>query len=323
MSGEFVYRAKGKRIAKAAEIERIEALAVPPAWVDVEIAASSRAKIQARGVDAAGRVQTIYHPAFRRRQDRRKFERLRRFARALPTLRAAVDRDLRKRALSRARVTACVVRLIDLQLFRVGNPEYAEQHRSFGITTLREEHLHVSSESVGYDFVGKSGKRQRGRVRDARVARLIARLEALPGPEVFRFFDEDGAVRSVRSRHVNAYVKRHMGEEFTAKDFRTWGGTVAVAAELLALSDEALDAQKARTDAVRSGIKAAAERLGNTPAVTKSSYVDPRVLAAAERPEAIRRVQRRRTRMRRRRYFSVDEQAALELLSEMAEGKGR
>ncbi|QAB18127.1 DNA topoisomerase IB [Leucobacter muris] len=315
VDGGFVYRLNGRRITKRAEIERLDALVVPPAWTGVEIARSPRAKVQARGLDAAGRTQTIYHPAFRRRQDRRKFARLERFGAALPRLRAAVDRDLRRRRLSRDRVTACAVRLIDQQLFRVGSSRYAAQHRSYGVTTLRARHLNASSTSVEYDFVGKSGQRQRGRVRDARVARLVARLEELPGPEVFRFFDEDGVVRRLRSRHVNAYVKRHMGEEFTAKDFRTWGGTVIVATALLELSEEQLASEKARTAALRAGVREAAERLGNTPAVTRSSYVDPRVMDAAERPETIERARRSRARMRQRPFLDDDEQGALALLA--------
>jgi len=319
VDGAFVYRRNGRRIARRSELARIEALAIPPAWTEVEIARSPRAKVLARGVDAAGRVQTIYHPAFRRRQDRRKFDRLERFARALPRLRARVDRDLRRRRLSRERVTACAVRLIDEQLFRVGSPEYAERYRSFGVTTLREEHVSVSTRSVTFDFAGKSGRRQRRRVSDARVARLVVRLSEIPGPEVFRFFDEDDVVHRLRSRHVNAYVKRHMGEEFTAKDFRTWGGTVAVAAALLELRAETLADPRARAAAVREAIAGAAERLGNTPAVAKSSYVDPRVLAAADRPETIERARRRRRSARR--GLTADEQGALALLVEIDRGR--
>lgn len=315
--GGFVYRLNGRRITRRAEIRRLDALAIPPAWKDVEIARSPAAKVLARGVDAAGRTQTIYHPAYRRRQERRKFDRLARFGRALPSLRARVDRDLRRRRLSRDRVTACVVRLIDLQFFRVGSPEYARQYRSYGVTTVRAEHLSTTRGSVTFDFLGKSGKGQHRRVRDARVAHLIERLVELPGPEVFRFFDEDGLVHRLRGRHVNAYVKRHMGEEFTAKDFRTWGGTMLVATALLSLAPEELETPRARAAAVREAVEIAAERLGNTVAVAKSSYVDPRVLRAAEEPAALERVRAARGRMRARRYLDVDEQSTLALLAEM------
>lgn len=314
----FVYRLNGRRIERRSEIDRLDALAVPPAWVDVEIARSPSAKVLARGIDAAGRVQTIYHPSFRRRQDRRKFERLQRFGRALPGLRARVDRDLRRRRLGPDRVTACVVHLIDLQLFRVGNPEYAKRHRSYGITTLRREHVALAGAGAVFDFMGKSGQRQRRLVRDERVARLLVRLqEEMPGPELFRFLDEDDVVHRLRSRHVNDYVKRHMGEEFTAKDFRTWGGTVLVATSLLDFDPEPLATPAARRAAVRDAVRAAAERLGNTPAVTKSSYVDPRVLRAVDHPQALERVRTARARMRPRRHLDIGEQSTLALLAEM------
>lgn len=317
-SGEqFVYRQGTRTIKLAEEIERINALAIPSAWRDVEISRSPSAKVLARGVDAAGRVQTIYHPSFRGRQDRLKFDRMQRFGRALPKLRARVDRDLRRRRLVRERVVACVVRLIDLQLFRVGSSRYAKQHRSYGVTTLRDEHLKASpgSEIVEFDFMGKSGKRQQRRMRDARMARLLSQLLELPGHDVFRFFDEDHVVHRVRSRHVNAYIKRYMGEEFTAKDFRTWGGTVLVTAALLEVADPGAD-DRARAAAVRSAIQLASERLGNTAAVTRSSYVDPRVLDAASDPQLLVRV--RAMKLRPARYLSADEQCTLKLLKSSA-----
>ena len=312
VDGEFAYRLSGRRITKRSEIERIEALAIPPAWIDVEIARSPSAKVLARGIDAAGRTQTIYHPAFRRRQDRRKFDRMVRFAEHLPRIRARVDRDLRRRKLTRERVAACVIHLIDEQLFRVGNTRYADEHGSFGITTLREEHIDLTSTSVEFDFKGKSGQPHRRRVRDPRAARLLSHLIQLPGSEVFRFFDEDESLHHLRSRQVNHYVKRHMGEEFSAKDFRTWGGTVAVVAELFASDPETLQSPKARERLLRDAVKTAAEALGNTPAVTRSSYIDPRVLKAVERPRQLERLRRRQ--LRARRYLSVDEQRTLALL---------
>lgn len=309
---EFIYRLGKRKITNRAEIERIEALVIPPAWEQVEIEKAPSAKVLARGIDAAGRTQTIYHPSFRRRQDRRKFDRMLRFGEALPRLRARVDRDLRRRRLSRDRVTACVIRLIDLQFFRVGNPIYAKDNRSYGVTTLREEHLTTTSSAVEFDFMGKSGKRQRRRVSDARIARLIARLTELPGPEVFRFFDEDGVVHNLRSRHVNAYVKRHMGDEFTAKDFRTWGGTVLVADALLNVDPSEVKSEKARAKVLRDAIAAASARLGNTSAVTRSSYVDPRVIDAAEHPKILDRV--RQARIYPRKNLTDSEQRAMRLL---------
>lgn len=312
----FVYRAGGRRITRAREIERIERLAIPPAWTDVEIARSPSAKVLARGVDAAGRVQAIYHPAFRRRRDREKFERLIRFGEALPALRARVDRDLRRRRLGRDRVVACAIRLIDGQFLRVGNAEYARRYRSYGVTTLRRSHVEATERAVTLDFRAKSGQRQRRRVEDPRVARVVSRLLELPGAEVFRFFDEDGIVRDVSSRHVNAYVKRAMGEEFSAKDFRTWGGTLLAATGLLALDEEEFGTPRRAAAAVRRVVRETADRLGNTPAVARASYIDPRVLAAAEDPALLAPLRRARSRMRPRKHLGVDEQCVLALLAE-------
>lgn len=318
MEGDaFVYRLNGRRITAKRELARLEALVIPPAWTGVEISRSPSAKVLARGVDAAGRVQAIYHPAFRERQDREKFARLVRFGEALPRLRARVDRDLRRKRLSRDRVVACAIRLIDLQFLRVGNPEYARRYRSYGVTTLRGSHVETSGRAVSLDFPSKSGKRQRRRVEDPRVARVIARLMELPGAEVFQFFDEeDGIAHDLRSRHVNAYVKRAMGEEFSAKDFRTWGGTLIAANELLGVDPGELETASGRAAAARRVVKEVAERLGNTPAVAKASYIDPRVLEAAEDPELLARVRRARARMRPRRHFGVEEQSTLALLAE-------
>ena len=328
-SGSAVYRLNGRRIRRAQEIERLNALAVPPAWTDVEIARSPRARLLARGTDAAGRVQAIYHPAFRRKQDRAKFDRVLRFAAALPALRDRIDRDLRRRSLSRERVVACVLKIVDEEYFRIGNPEYARLYRSYGVTTLRRKHVRAGSTSVVFDFVGKSGKRHTRRVADPRIARLITRLAELPGPEIFRYLEDDdgsgtsrspddggqGTVRSVESRHVNAYVKRYAGEEFSVKDFRTWGGTLLAASALVAVDPEQLTTATSRAAVQRRIVQQVAERLGNTPAVTRGSYIDPRVFAAAEDPAALDRVRRARSRMRPRKYFSVDEQTAVALVS--------
>ena len=314
----FVYLLRGTPLRSARELARIEALAVPPAWVDVRIAGPRATKVVARGVDAAGRVQTIYHPSFRKKQERKKFERLVRFAAALPSLRAAVDRDMRRHRLGKRRVTACVVHLIDLQFFRVGSTQYAKQRGSYGVTTLRREHVKFTNGTAQFDFPGKSGVRNRRRVHDERVTRLLARLaEQLPGPELFRFLDEANEPHSLRSTHVNAYVRRHMGEEFTAKDFRTWGGTVTAAVALLDQDDEAFANPTSQKRALREAVREAASRLGNTPAVTKSSYVDPRVLQAAEHPDVLRRVRAQSARMRPRRYLDRGEQSTLALLAAM------
>lgn len=312
--GRFRYRRRGRLITARGEIRRIEALAIPPAWTDVEISASPRGRVLARGIDAAGRQQTIYHPVFRRKQDDAKFRRMERFAKRLPKLRAQVERDLRRRTFDRRKVTALAIRLIDQALFRVGNTEYAEEHRSYGLTTLRRKHVEVDDGGVTFDYIGKSGKHHVQRVKGRRVTRLVAELAALPGHEVFRFIDEDGVVRNLTSRHVNAYVKRVMGSEFSAKDFRTWGGTTLAVTEIL--TEPFMDALEAGggTRALRQVVDRVADLLGNTAAVTRSSYIDPRVFEVATSGKALERIRRARARMKPRSYCSVNEQCALVLL---------
>lgn len=311
----FVYRLGGRAVTRKRDIARFEALAIPPAWSDVRIARSSSAKVLARGVDAAGRIQTIYHPSYRRKKDREKFARLLRFARGLPALRARVDKDLSRRRLSKDRIAACAVRVIDRQFFRVGNAEYAHRHRSYGVTTLRKRHVRITSETVAFDFVGKSGTRHHRRVRDPRVARLLARLSELPGPELFRFLDGEGSIHNLESSHVNAYIGQHLGEEFSSKDFRTWGANVMAASALISSSAGEHGTQARRDAAVRQIVKDVAARLGNTPAVTRSSYIDPRILHMIEHPDVLERLRRSRARMRARGYFSVDERGTLKLLT--------
>ncbi|QUY61252.1 DNA topoisomerase IB [Gulosibacter molinativorax] len=302
-----MYVRDGRIITNEREIERIQSLAIPPAWTDVEIARSPRAKVLARGRDAAGRTQRLYRPGFRRQQELAKFERIVRFGQGLPRLRQQVERDLRRRTFSRDKTVACVVRLIDQEFFRVGNLEYAKKHESYGVTTLRRRHVRVTATSVTMEFVGKSGKFHRYVVRDRRLARLIGELRDMPGYEVFRFLDEDGSLRTVRSRDVNEYVKAALGEEFSAKDFRTWGGSVLALTQFLAI-----DPSEDRAKAVRKAVVAVAERLGNTPAVTQSSYIDPRVIEAFE-DGTVDSLRRGMSRMKPRPYLSREEQCLLRL----------
>lgn len=311
--GTTVYRNAGRRIKNTREIARIDALAIPPAWTDVEISRSSSVKVLARGVDDAGRRQTIYSPAYRRRQEKKKYARILHFAERLPHLRKQVDQDLRRRRLSEDKVIACIVKLIDQEFFRVGNAEYARKHKHYGVTTLRRTHTEVSSAKVTFDFVGKSGKRHVKVVRDPQIVRVVRQLNEMPGHEIFRFFDEDGIIRDIDSKRVNAYVKKNMGKEFSAKDFRTWGGTLLATSSLLA-AETAPGAAGEDRAVVRDVVEHVAERLGNTPAVTKGSYIDPRVFAALEDGVTIPEVRSAMSRMRPRRYLTVEEQCVLKVL---------
>ncbi len=274
----FRYRdSEGATIRDRAELRRIRALAIPPAWTDVWICTWPNGHLQATGRDARGRKQYRYHPRWLARRGTDKFERMIGFAEALPAIRARCEADLRRPGLPREKVLAVVVRLLERTLIRVGNDEYARSNRSFGLTTLRDRHAHVDGGSVRFRFRGKSGKVHEVGLRDRRLAGVVRRCQELPGQELFQYVDEDGDVRDVTSDDVNDYL-REAGGPFTAKDFRTWAGTVLAYRALRALqpSDDEPGARRAVVEAVR----LTADRLGNTPAVARGSYVHPAVLEA-------------------------------------------
>src|SRR5688572_27777486 len=268
----------GRTVRDTAVTSRIRALAIPPAWSDVWIAPSDRAHIQATGRDAKGRKQYRYHARFRQVRDAAKFDRMLAFARALPRVRGKVARDLGLEGLPADKVLAALVRLLESTLIRVGNEEYARKNRSFGLTTLRHGHVAVAGPVVQFRFRGKSGKDHVVKVRDRRLAAIVAECRALPGPSLFQWVDGKGRRRGVDSDDVNAYLRQITGRDFTAKDFRTWSGTVLAA---VALEKRATPATKtqAKKDVV-AAVCAVAERLGNTPAIARKSYVHPAVVDA-------------------------------------------
>jgi DNA topoisomerase I len=258
-------------------LERIRELAIPPAWREVWICGDPYGHIQATGLDEAGRKQYLYHERWHLRSAQRKFESMREFAAELPRLRRAVKKDLAREGMPRERALACAVRLLDLGFFRIGGEEYAETNESYGVATLLREHVSVEDGEVVFDFPAKSGQRRVQSVRDTEVkAAIEAMRRRRSGPEDLLVFREDGAWHDVRSEEVNAYLQEKAGEEFSAKDFRTWHGTVLAAVELA--REGAPETKGGGERAIRAAIKRVAERLGNTPAVCRSSYIDPRVL---------------------------------------------
>jgi DNA topoisomerase-1 len=311
---KFNYFYNDSLISDGEVIERINKLVIPPAWQNVEIAKAKSAKIQARGYDAAGRLQSIYNPSYRLKQEKLKFDRILRFAEQLPSLRRQVDKDLARKRLGKEKVLACVIKLIDEAYFRVGNDRYAKEHQTYGVTTLRSKHANIKSNQVTFDFIGKSGQKHVKTISNPKVARIIKQLDELPGYEIFRYQDEKGAMHDLHASDVNAYIKQHMGEEFTAKDFRTWGGTLLAASAVI--NDELGDSQTqaANKKAVNAIVKRVAKRLGNTPAVARGSYIDPRVLAAAENDSALVEIRKAITVMKPKKYLSVDEQCVLRML---------
>jgi DNA topoisomerase-1 len=266
----------GQRITDRRRIERIKALAIPPAWTDVWISPTRRGHIQATGRDARGRKQYRYHPRWHDKRDEVKFGRMLAFASALPEIRARTEADLRRQGLPREKVLAAVVRLLEKTMMRVGNDEYARDNESYGLTTLQDEHAEVSSRRVVFRFKGKSGREHETTLDDPRLARIVGRCQELPGQELLQYLDEDGEVRDVDSTDVNAYLREITGEPFTAKDFRTWAGTVLACMALQEFEAFTSDAEAKKN--VVAAVKRVAERLGNTPAVCRSSYIHPQIL---------------------------------------------
>lgn len=270
----FSYRDPDGRPVDAGTRDRIRALAIPPAWTDVWISPDPDGHLLATGIDARGRKQYRYHPAFRRRRDDRKFERIAAFGAALPRLRKAVDADLRRHGLPREKVVAAVVALLDATSLRVGNERYARDNRSYGLTTLRSRHAVASTRKVRLRFKGKSGRQHDVGLEDRRLAAVVRRCQDLPGQRLFRYEDADtGTWQAVMSDDVNDYIHATIGDEFSAKDFRTWQGTLA-AFEALAGGDRPTDARE-RAAAVVAAVDDAADRLGNTRAVARQAYVHP------------------------------------------------
>jgi DNA topoisomerase-1 len=275
----FSYRdADGTPIRDSAVLGRIRALAIPPAWTDVWICPDPAGHLQATGRDARGRKQYRYHARWRARRDESKFERLIDFGRALPRIRRRCDADLARPGLAREKVLATVVRLLETTLIRVGNDEYARLNRSFGLTTLRGRHVRVDGTTIRFRFRGKSGQRHEVGLRDRRLAAIVRRCQELPGQELFAYVDPDGEVHDIASDDVNDYLREISGADVTAKDFRTWAGTV-LAYRALRAAGVAEDARDAQRNVV-AAVKQTALQLGNTPAVARRSYVHPAVVDA-------------------------------------------
>ena len=268
----------GQPVRDRATRARIRALAIPPAWEDVWICPDERGHLQAVGTDAAGRRQYLYHADWRTRRDREKFDRALRMARRLPAMRRVCERDIASRGLTRDRVLAGAVRLLDVGLFRIGSEAYTEENGSFGLATIRRNHVRVRGAEVRFDFAAKGGQRRIQTIEDPALARLTgALLRRRGGGRELLAFREGTSWRDVRSEDINAYLKDLAGTDISAKDFRTWHATVLMAA-LLASKDAGSTSVTSRTKAVSSVVKDVAEALGNTPAVCRASYIDPRVI---------------------------------------------
>jgi DNA topoisomerase I len=273
--------ADGKPITDETTLDRMRKLAIPPAWTDVWIAPEAHAHIQATGRDLKGRKQYRYHERWREVRDEHKYDRVIVFGRALPKLRKRVERDLARRGLPREKVLAAVIRVMEITLIRVGNEEYAKANKSFGLTTLRDRHARIGGAEAVFEFRGKSGKVHKTSFHDRRLARIVKACQDVPGQRLFQYLDDEGSRHAVESADVNAYIRETLGEDFSAKDFRTWAGTLAAARALIGLPECTRDGEAKKN--VVTCVKAVAGVLGNTPAVCRKAYIHPAVLEAYQR----------------------------------------
>jgi len=267
---------EGKTVRDKETLARIRSLVIPPAWTGVWICPNPKGHLQVTGRDARGRKQSRYHPRWREVRDETKYERMMIFGAALPSIRERVEHDLSLPGLPREKVLATIVRLMELTLIRVGNEEYARHNKSYGLTTMRDKHVEIDGATVTFKFQGKSGVKHTVDITDRRIARIVQRCEEIPGYELFQYVEKDGTHRSVDSADVNDYLREISNQEFTAKDFRTWAGTVLVCMTLREFESFASETEAKRN--IVQAIKRVAARLGNTPSVCRKCYVHPAVL---------------------------------------------
>jgi DNA topoisomerase I len=274
--GRFRYRTPGGKPASVARAGQIDALAIPPAWTDVHVAASDRSAIQAWGFDARGRKQYRYHPDAVKRGQTRKYYRVRQMGRDLPVIRRRVYADFRKRQMSRAKVSAAIVRFLADGFFRIGNDRYAKENGTFGLTTLKKSHVKVDGDVIVFDYVGKRSIRHRQQLVNGELARFVESLLKIPGSRLFRYQDDDGKWHNIESAQINEYLQELSGFPYSAKDFRTWGGTLR-AATVLADVGPAKSVSEAKRN-VATAVRLVASELGNTPTICRKSYVHPVVI---------------------------------------------
>jgi DNA topoisomerase-1 len=310
---------EGKRLRARDDLQRIRSLVIPPAWTDVWICTDPRGHLQATGRDARGRKQYRYHPKWREVRDETKYYRLIGFAQALPAIRRRTAADLRGSKLSREKVLATVVALLEKTLIRVGNDEYARQNRSFGLTTLRDGHVAVKGGRVRFMFRGKSGVEHEIDLNDWRLARIVRQCRDIPGYDLFQYYEDDGERRAIGSGDVNAYLKEISGEEYTSKDFRTWAGTV-LAAQLLRECNDFTSETQAKKNIV-AAVAHVAGKLGNTKAVCRKCYIHPAVLESYMDRTLIRSMVQRARRAAKSGALNECENAVLALLQRRIAGE--
>jgi DNA topoisomerase-1 len=313
---------QGKPIKDAAQLERIQSLVIPPAWKHVRISPRAKSRLQAIGVDTSGRLQYLYHPQFAARQQRKKYEKIERFGEHLPTLRRKTNEDISREGLSKERVLAVIVRLINDLYFRVGSELSVKRYRTYGVTTLRNRHLEIKRGGrLIFSFVGKHHIRHRRIIVDEELAMLIGDIKKIGGHRLFNYYDAEGKARPVTPRDVNDYIKAATAPEFSAKDFRTWGGTLLAAVKLAEIGAPE-DEKQAKKNLVKA-VKEVAEHLGNTPTVCRSCYIHPLVLETYLKGVTLEEFRRRVERYIRRiePEYQPEEIALLKMLKAQSNGK--
>lgn len=275
----FTYKDKNGKTIKDTEIrDWIKSLVIPPAWTDVEINENRNADLLVTGRDDKDRKQYIYHPKYTERQNAKKFDRIIDFADQLEHMRRVTGQHLRKRKLNRDKVLATMLRLLESAFFRPGNNTYSKENATYGLTTLRSKHLTIEGEEIIFNYNGKSGQEQVKHIVDKKLAKIVQEIDEMPGYEIFKYLDEDGNIVKVKSDDLNAYIHEVMGEEFSAKDFRTWAGTMIAAIALDELGVVERKDQELLDKNIKEAVNRVSERLGNTPAVARGSYIDPRII---------------------------------------------
>lgn len=275
----FTYKDKNGRTITDPETRKwIKSLVIPPAWTDVEISEDQNADLLVTGRDDKDRKQYIYHPKYTERQNAKKFDRIIDFANQLEHMRRVTGQHLRKRKLNREKVMATMVRLLESAFFRPGSETYSKDNATYGLTTMRSKHLTINNDELIFSYNGKSGQEQKKHIIDKKLAKIVQEIDDMPGYEIFKYLDEDNNIIDVKSDDLNRYIQEVMGEEFSAKDFRTWAGTMIAAIALDELGVVEEEDQKLLDKNIKEAVNRVSETLGNTPAVARSSYIDPRVI---------------------------------------------
>jgi DNA topoisomerase-1 len=309
----FVYfDAKGNPISEPKILDRIKNLVIPPAWTEVWICTSPNGHLQATGRDTKGRKQYLYHPDWNQNRNQTKFGRMLAFGQKLPLIRETIEHDLRSQGLTRRKITAIALNLMDQSLIRIGNRYYANSNKSYGLTTLRDKHVKIDGSEIKFEFVGKKGVIHSITVNDKRLARLVKKCRDIPGYDLFQYFDETGNRQTLESGDVNTYLKEITETDFSAKDFRTWGGTVRMVASLEAMLRE--QPELAKDKLIKEAFKTVAKGLGNTPSVCSKYYVHPQVVALFNEDKLVNFLKKYDVEKSQNKYLSGNEELVLKML---------